>query len=115
MYKLTFNLRDKCHESKDKEFFYGAKINKEIKDVYFGLCFLDPNEENRKAGPGRGHEELLYVMNGKMQIEFKKEEIILNEGEVFFIPDGQKVRLKNLTDRKCDFAIAGGHVKQHAH
>lgn len=113
--KMKFNLKEKCLDSGEKEFFYGAKINKNIKDVYLGLCFLEPGESDRKAGPGGGHEELLYLMNGKMQINIKNGETILNEGEVYFIPDGKKVKLKNLWEEKCYFMIAGGHTKHHAH
>lgn len=112
---MNFNLKEKCHDSKDREFFYGAKINKDILDCYLGLCFLEPGEEGRKAGPGRGHEEIIYIMNGKLQMTIKKEDVVLSEGEVYFIPDGTKVRLNNLSDEKTYFVISGGHVKQHAH
>lgn len=112
---LVFKLKEKCHEARDKEFFYGAKINKAIKDVYLGLGYLEPGESGRKARPGRGHEELLYLINGQVQIDYKDEQIILNEGEVFFIPDGSKVNLKNMKEDRCYFIIAGGHTKHHSH
>lgn len=112
---MIFNLREKCHDSRKKEFFYGAKINREIKDVYLGLCFLEPGEVKRKVGPGKGHEELLYLMNGQIQVNTKDKEINLNEGEVFFIPNGLKVFLKNLTEERSYFVIAGGHTKHHKH
>ncbi|MFX1258403.1 MAG: hypothetical protein ACFFAN_11125 [Promethearchaeota archaeon] len=112
---MRFNLREKCHESSKREFFYGAKINRNIKDIYLGLCFLEPGESDRKAGPGKGHEELLYLMRGKIQVKVKDKEILLNEGEVFFITDGLKVLLKNLTEVRSYFMIAGGHTKHHKH
>ena len=93
---MSFNLKDKCESSKDREFFYGAKINKAIKDVYMGYCFLNPGEAERKVGPGRGHEELLYLFNGKIVIIVKDQEIVMNEGEIYHIPDGLKVKLKNV-------------------
>ncbi|MHA1343021.1 MAG: hypothetical protein ACTSQG_03490 [Promethearchaeota archaeon] len=109
------NLKKKCQDSKNKEFFYGAKINKDIKDAYIGLCFLEPQECNRKVGPGRGHEEILYLINGKIEISLKNEKITLNEGYVYFIPDGLKIKLKNLKKEKCYFIISGGHTKHHKH
>ncbi len=112
---IKYNLKEKCHNSKDKEFFYGAKINKDIKDVYLGLCYLESGESGRNIGPGRGHEEIIYSIDGKIQITFRDEEIILNEGEVFFIPDGLKVSLKNLIEKRTYFMIAGGHTKHHKH
>lgn len=112
---MTFNLKEKCETSKEREFFYGAKINKNIKDAYMGVCFLNPRESDRKAGPGRGHEELLYVMNGKIEINIKGQDLILNEGEIYHLSDGLKVKLKNLTDQKVNYMISGGHTKHHKH
>ncbi len=112
---MAFNLKKKCDDTKDGEFFYGAKINKDIVDVYMGVCSLEPGESNRKAGPGRGHEELFYLMEGQVKIKIKDEEIILNEGEVYFIPNGLKVKLTNITEKKIYFMIAGGHAKPHKH
>ncbi len=112
---MLLNLKEKCHDSKHREFFYGVKVNKDIVDVYLGLCFLDPGEEGRKGGPGRGHEEISYVISGKLQMTMNNEDTVISEGEVYFIPDGTKVRLKNLSDDKTYFVISGGHVKQLAH
>jgi mannose-6-phosphate isomerase class I len=113
---MKFNLKERCHDSRKKEFFYGAKINPDIQDAYLGLCYLDPNERKRKIGPGRGHEEILLIINGKAEIIFKKEENLqLEEGEVYHIPNGKKLRLNNLTNEKVYFVIAGGHTKHHHH
>ncbi|MBN1801184.1 MAG: hypothetical protein JW891_06725 [Candidatus Lokiarchaeota archaeon] len=112
---MGYNLKEKCECSKDKEFFYGAKVNKKIKDAYLGLCYLEPNETNRKAGPGKGHEEILFLLNGKIIIVSDGKEIILNEGEVFFIPNGKKILLSNLNDEKSYFIISGGHTRHHSH
>ncbi|MFX1237154.1 MAG: hypothetical protein ACFFAS_06445 [Promethearchaeota archaeon] len=112
---MNFNIKEKCDSSGKKEFFYGAKINKKIQDVFLGLCYLEPKEENRKVGPGKGHEELLYLINGKIKIKSKKTNNDLSEGEVFFIPNGQNVLITNLIDKRSYFVIAGGHTKYHSH
>ena len=112
---MPFNLKEKCEESKSKEFYYGAKINKQIKDVYFGIGYLEPDETKKKVGPGRNHEEILYIQEGQVQAEMKGETFILNEGELMFIPDGSKANLKNVSDKRCQFIIAGGHTKFHKH
>ena len=112
---MIINLHEKCLESKCREFFYGAKINKDIKDVYLGLGYLEPGESGRKQGPGRGHEELLYAVDGQLEVMIKKEIFTLNEGEVYFIPDGSKVKLRNIVDKREHFMIAGGHTTPHRH
>ena len=111
---MIFKLKEKCLESSEKEVFYGAKINKAITDVYLGLGFLEP-EETRKEGPGKGHEEILYLLEGQVRIQIKDEELILNEGEAYYISDGQKVTLTNLASKRSYFVMAGGHTKKSHH
>lgn len=112
---MALNLKEECLASKKKEFFYGAKINKAIQDVYLGLCFLEPGESKKKVGPGKGHEEILFLTEGQIQVSINDNDITLNEGEVYFIPDGSKALLKNLTEERCQFIIAGGHTIHHSH
>lgn len=113
--KMTFNLKEKCHQSKKNEFYYGAKLNKDIKDVYLGMGFLNPEAKERKIGPPRHHEEILYCNNGSIEIKHKEEVIILREGEVYFMPNGEKIKIRNLTDKRVYYIIAGGHTKSHSH
>jgi len=107
-------LKEKCDESPEKEIFYGAILNPEIKDAYIGLGFLDP-KESRIEGPGKGHEEILYVTEGKIKIKIEDEEFILNEGETYHLADGLKVTVTNLAPKRSYFVTAGGHTKVHSH
>lgn len=112
---MKFNLKEKCHEAKNKEFYYGAMLNRDIVDVYIGQGYLEPNESDKKIGPGRGHEEILYIMNGNVKVELKGEEHVLSEGEVIFIPEGLKATITNLNNERIYYIIAGGHPKPHKH
>jgi quercetin dioxygenase-like cupin family protein len=112
---MSFNLKEKSNSSKDKEFWYGAMVNKNIQDVYLGLGFLESGEEGRKGGPPRGHEEIIYSLDGQIEIITKESSTILNEGELLFLPDGTKIKIKNLSEKKVQFIVAGGHTKHHKH
>ncbi|MBD3213089.1 MAG: hypothetical protein GF311_10825 [Candidatus Lokiarchaeota archaeon] len=112
---MKFNLKKNCIECGKKEFYYGAKLNKQIKDTYLGMGYLEPHEDKRKIGPGKHHEEILCVLNGSLQIFSRDKEEELHEGEAFFLEDGKKIRLRNLTDQRVYFVIAGGHTKHHKH
>ncbi len=112
---MTFNLKEKVDSSKEKEFWYGAMVNKNIKDVYLGLGFLDQGESGRKGGPPHGHEEIIYVIKGKIEISTKESSTILNEGELLFLPDGTGITIKNLSEKRVQFIVAGGHTKHHKH
>lgn len=112
---MTINLKERCLDSKNKEFYYGGKLNKDIKDVYLGMGVLEPDSKERKIGPPRHHEEILYCSNGKIEISDKVEKTILQEGEVYFMPDGKKIKIRNLSHKKVYYIIAGGHTKFHTH
>lgn len=113
---MPINLKEKCEQSKKKEFYYGAKLNKNIKDCYLGMGYLEPQESNRRIGPGRGHEEIIYILNGVVSVEIKKgDSFKLKQGEVYHFPDKQKIRLTNLSAERSYFIIAGGHTKHHHH
>lgn len=115
MIYLKFNLDEKLEQAKDKEFYYGAKINKEIVDVYLGKGYIAP-KDTRKLGPGRGHEEILYILKGQVMVNIKnREEIILNEGELIHLPNNLKAQVTNLSDSNVQYIIAGGHTKLHKH
>jgi ethanolamine utilization protein EutQ (cupin superfamily) len=112
---MVINLKQKCDEAKNCEFYYGAKLNKDIKDVYLGMGYLEPDSKERKIGPPRHHEEILYCTNGRIEINRKGEQTILNEGEVYFMPNGKKIKVRNITDKRAYYIIAGGHTKPHSH
>ena len=111
--RMVFKLKEKCLKSKQKEVFYGAILNKEITDAYLGLGYLEPGE-SREHGPGKNHEEIIYLPEGQVKVKHQDEEFVLNEGEAYFLPDGTKVMVTNLTNKRIYIITAGGHTK-HSH
>ncbi|HUX99514.1 MAG TPA: cupin domain-containing protein [Candidatus Deferrimicrobium sp.] len=111
---MVFKLKEKCLKSQNKEVYYGAILNKEIQDVYLGMSILEPGE-SRTEGPGKGHEEIFYVLEGQLKIIINDREIILNEGEAYFIPNGFKNTVTNLSSKRSYLIMAGGHPQAHSH
>jgi uncharacterized cupin superfamily protein len=110
---MVFKLKEKCEESKKKEIFYGSMLNNAIKDVYMGMGYLDPGE-SREEGPGKRHEEIIYALDGEINIKSEEDEFVLHEGEAYHIPDGYKVMASNAGSERVYFIVAGGHPK-HSH
>ena len=111
---LIINLIEACKKSSKKEFYYGALLNKNIKDVYLGYAILEP-KEIRDYITGENHEEIVMPLNGEMKLKIDETEIKLKEGEAYFLRDGLKLKIENLTDEKVSFIIAGGHPVPHSH
>lgn len=114
-YKMIIDILEKCHAASEKEFFYGALLNKNIQDTYLGVGFLEPGEKEKKTGPGKGHEEIIYIINGEIDITGLEQNVSLKKGEAFFLADGTSAKLSNKTDERCYYVIAGGHTLQHSH
>jgi len=112
---MIVNLKQRCKETNEREFYYGAKLNKDVKDAYLGFGYLEPNEKNKKISPGKGHEEILMVLNGSLRAQFESDEITITDGDAFHIPDRSHVILENLTSKRVTFVIAGGHTKKLFH
>jgi len=111
---MIVNLIENCMKSEKKEFYYGALMNREIKDVYLGYGYLDPNEE-RDFGPGENHEEIIMPINGEMVLSLPDSKISLKKGDAYFLKAGIKIKIGNLTNERLNFVIAGGHPVQHEH
>jgi ethanolamine utilization protein EutQ (cupin superfamily) len=109
---MIFKLKDKVLKSPNKEVFYGNIANNEIKDVYLGLGYLDSGEE-RKFSPGIGHEEIIYLISGEIEINIKGEDAILNGGEAIHLSGTTQISMKNITDDRVFFITAGGHIEDH--
>ncbi len=111
---MIFKLKEKCLKSPQKEIFYGAILNRAITDAYLGLSYLEPGE-TREEGPGKNHEEIIYLIEGKVNIKQKDDDFILNEGEAYFLPDGTKIMVTNMIDKRIFLITAGGHTRGHNH
>lgn len=101
-------------KSPKKEFYYGALLNDDIKDVYLGYAYLDP-KEIRDYTSGKNHEEIIMPLNGEMKLHINGIEVNLKKGDAFFLREGLNLKIENLTDEKVSFVIAGGHPTPHSH
>ena len=110
---MIVNLIEGCLNSRKKEFYYGALMNKDIKDVYLGYGLLDPNEK-REYGPGDHHEEIIMPLNGEIILHLADVKI-LKKGDAFFLKEGLKLKIENKTQEQVFFVIAGGHPVPHHH
>ena len=111
---MIFNLKEKCLESPKKEYFYGNIINKSIQNIYLGLAYLEPIEM-KKFTPGKGHEEIIYLIEGNLTVNMNNEDFQLKEGESIYIPSDCVITITNPTNKRIYFVIAGGHTESHAH
>lgn len=70
---------------------------------------LAPGEGGRLVKPGRGHEEIILAVKGRLEVSGSLT-ATLWEGNAFHIAGDQECRLSNPGDGEAVYVIAGGHA-----
>jgi glyoxylate utilization-related uncharacterized protein len=102
-----FDLQELAEES-DGEYVLGLK-NLQTHAVYIVYGFLKPGERDRKLLPGKGHEEILCVTKGEIQVKKPGETFTLKTGEAVHLREDDEWHLENLGDETAYYVLAGGH------
>ena len=71
-------------------------------------------EAPRVLKPGKGHEEIILCVAGKMRIRRAGEEEILEEGEAVHLA-GEESLIAEPIGGQCAYVAAGGHSEGHDH
>lgn len=82
--------------------------------TYLIYGVLAPGETGRRIRPGKGREEILYLINGEARLEKGGRnplEIVCKGGSAVTLPEGSDCWLSNLTSRQVEYVIAGGFTE----
>ncbi|MCX8033713.1 MAG: hypothetical protein N3A00_00155 [Thermodesulfovibrio sp.] len=107
-------LKEKLKEITSGEFIIGSELtNSHACYMIYGV--LRPAEKQRLIKPGKGHEEIVLILQGEVKVTGIWEGI-LKEGEAFHIVEEESVFFENLSPSDTIYLIAGGHSeKGHSH
>ncbi|MCO6450373.1 MAG: cupin domain-containing protein [Caldilineales bacterium] len=73
---------------------------------------LAARETGRRLRPGKGREEILFVVNGQVRLEVTGyEELMCEAGTAISLPEGSDCWLSNTTGREVQYVIAGGFTE----
>ncbi len=103
----VFNIKSLAEEN-DGEYVLGLKDLK-THAVYLIYGTLNPGEGNRKLYPGKGHEEVLCVVQGEVEIKTSEENLSIKAGEALHLKEDDEFILKNNGEEIVIYALAGGH------
>ncbi len=81
--------------------------------VYLIYGFLQPGEGGRKLHPGKGHEEILCVVQGEVVVDLSGETLSLKSGEAVHLGEDDEFYLKNNGRETAYYVLAGGHPPEH--
>lgn len=80
---------------------------------YFLYGALEPGEE-RKMTPGKGHEEIICLMEGTVEIKADDFNLTLNKGQCLHLSGDEHVEFRAM-DGVVIYVIAGGHSEGSSH
>lgn len=82
---------------------------------YFIYGILQPEEKGRLLKPGKGHEEIVCMIQGEAVLCGEKETFVLREGHAFHIRGEETLSMDNTGTGRAVYVIAGGHSEPHPH
>ncbi len=76
---------------------------------YFIYGILKPNDKERLIKPGKGHEEIVCLIEGEAVLRRDSEIFTLKKGEAFHIMGEDAFFMENTGKEDAVYVIAGGH------
>lgn len=109
-----FNTKEDILNIKTGEFLIGSELTGSHA-CYLIYGVVEPEEKGRVIKPGKGHEEIVLIIKGKVKVTGDWNGL-LSEGQAIHLADDESLFFENLTDQKIIYVIAGGHSeKGHSH
>jgi redox-sensitive bicupin YhaK (pirin superfamily) len=100
------DLRRKADKSDGEYVFGAADTGSHACYMIYGV--LKPGEKERMIRPGKGHEEILVSVKGRLTVTGHYNDS-LEEGNAFHLADDQACFLENRGDSEAVYVVAGGH------
>ncbi|MFQ5975591.1 MAG: hypothetical protein ACE5J5_04675 [Candidatus Hydrothermarchaeales archaeon] len=110
----VFDLKSLAGSEEKREYVLGLKdLNTHAVYMIYGI--LDTGDVERKVYPGKGHEEILCIIKGTVDVIGQNETVSLSEGEAIHLHEDGVYHLKNKSDVISYYILAGGHKMEGHH
>jgi hypothetical protein len=103
------DLREKAANNGGEYVFGAADTGSHACYMIYGV--LKPGEKQRMIQPGKGHEEIVSAVKGRLSVTGQHSGT-LEEGHAFHIQGEQACFLENMGDSDAVYIVAGGHSGQ---
>ncbi len=101
----VFNVMEKVKDGSEYILGYDETGSHACYMIYGVIA---PGEKDRLLKPGKGHEEILLVLEGEFRL-YGDCDVILKKGQAIHV-DGEHVCfIENIGDTEGVYVIAGGH------
>lgn len=108
-----FNVIDLAEKNGGEYVLGSADLHTHACYLIYGV--LRENEKGRVISPGRGHEEIICLVEGEVLVYREEETYSLKTGQTFHLKGETKYIMDNKGKDKAVYVISGGHSENHSH
>lgn len=108
-----FDTKREIEEIASGEFIIGSELTGSHA-CYMIYGVMTPLEKDRLIKPGKGHEEIVLILKGKVKVSGIWEGV-LSEGDSFQIEGDEVLYFENIVNSEVIYVIAGGHSEEGHH
>lgn len=108
-----FDTKKDIQEIVSGEFIIGLELTGSHA-CYMIYGVMKPLEKDRLIKPGKGHEEIVLILKGSVNVTGHWEGT-LKEGDSFHITGEETLYFENPFDSEVVYVIAGGHSEEGHH
>jgi glyoxylate utilization-related uncharacterized protein len=89
-------------------------------DLHTHACYLiygvlRLREKGRVISPGKGHEEIICLIQGEVLLHGDDKPVSLRPGQSFYLKGEEKYLMDNEGKSDAVYVISGGHSEAHSH
>ncbi len=90
-----------------------AELNTHACYLVYGI--LKAGESDRLVSPGKGHEEILCLISGEVELTGEDGGTVLRKGEALHLRGDDRYLMSNNSGEDIVYVISGGHNEIHSH
>lgn len=108
-----FNIIELAEKNGGEYVLGSADLHTHACYLIYGVLMKD--EKGRVISPGKGHEEIICLVDGEVLVYNEKETFSLKPGQTFHLSGEAKYLMDNQGKDKAVYVISGGHSEGHQH
>ena len=109
----TYNVAEAAFKNNGEYVLGSSELSTQV--CYFVYGVLKQSEGQRLVKPGKGHEEIVCLIQGEVSLSGDKGSFCLKSGEAFHLAGDETFLMSNNRSEDAVYVISGGHSETHSH
>ncbi len=110
---IIYDISELASENKGEYVLGSADLHSHACYLVYGV--LNPDEKGRMIKPGKGHEEIVCLVQGEVMLRGESETFNLKPGQAVYLRGEESYLMDNNGEGNAVYVISGGHSEGHHH